>query len=269
MKVNCIIHSSQTCSPIFTATEPKERLLIIQCDTGHLYGDLIASARYRIDDQREEVYRLKKEKSIDCGLTHVIMIVNLPRYVKTRSKKNFMFVGFQGGSWISAHIDDVHVTKNTGITLNDAMSASISELFYSKPFAEPKEINPDYAVEAFCRLHPGSIIVSKEIAAGQIDQEKVTDGTNELVSNNDEIKAAGSRNDDKEGTTEEPSTSANQDHEREGKILIERTTTDEQMSLEPSLMSSVSNSLIVKQKVLKIINLYLCRFINFYHFSVL
>ena len=135
-------------SPLFSESELSRRLLILQCDSGHLYGDLIACARYRIDDEREKVYRLR-EKSKYQGVTHVLLIVHLPRHTQSRQKKNFSFVGFQGGSWVSAHIDDIHVTSRSGITLNDAMSASISQLFYNMPFEQPQEIDPVYAVETY------------------------------------------------------------------------------------------------------------------------
>ena len=126
-------------------------MLIIQCDSGHLFGDLVACARYRIDDGREKAIRLKeKTKDISSqGLVHVILIVHLPRRVWSRHRKAFSFVGFQGGSWVSAHIDDIHVTSDSGITLNDAMNASISQLFYNKKFLAPKVIVPEYASEEY------------------------------------------------------------------------------------------------------------------------
>ena len=126
-------------------------MLIIQCDSGHLFGDLVACARYRIEDGREKAIRQKeKTKNISSqGLVHVILIVHLPRRVWSRHRKAFSFVGFQGGSWVSAHIDDIHVTSDSGITLNDAMNASISQLFYNKKFLTPKVIVPEYASEEY------------------------------------------------------------------------------------------------------------------------
>ncbi len=129
-----------------------KRLLILQCDAGHLFGDLIACARYRIDDEREKAFRLR-EKNEYKGVTHVLSIVHLPRRVWSRHKKAFSFVGFQGGSWISSHIDDIHVFAESGLNLNDAMSAPIiSQLFYNGNFKCVEEIDPDYAHKAYKSL---------------------------------------------------------------------------------------------------------------------
>ncbi len=137
-------------SPVFSESNITKRLLVIQSDSGHIYGDLIACARYRIDDEREKFFRLK-EKSKELGITHVLLIIHLPRHVR-KNTKTVSFVGFQGGSWTSSHIDDIHMTSESGITLNDAMSASISQLFYNKNFIPPKEIDPPSVVESYMLL---------------------------------------------------------------------------------------------------------------------
>ena len=117
-------------------------MLIIQCDSGHLYGDLVACARYRIDDEKEKALRKKekalREKKVVTGTTHVLFIIHLPRRGGSRGKTSFSFVGFQGGSWISAHIDDIHVQSEAALTLDDALNATISELFYNMPFLPGK-----------------------------------------------------------------------------------------------------------------------------------
>ena len=115
-------------SSVFGKKTGKDRLLIIQCDSGHLYGDLIACARYRIDDEREKV-RLSAQ-----GNTHVLFIVHLPRQGGSLDRKGASFVGFQGGSWISAHIDDIRSSSGSALTLEDALSAPISDLFYNMGF---------------------------------------------------------------------------------------------------------------------------------------
>ena len=95
-------------------------LLVIQCDSGHMNGDLIACARYRIYDERVKAL-VKKER----GVTHVLFIINLPHQVLASSR----FVGFQGDPWISAHIDDLRPTSGDTIDPLNAISATISELF--------------------------------------------------------------------------------------------------------------------------------------------
>ena len=129
-------------SPAFSNHNSGDNLLIIQCDSGHLYGDLVACARYRIDDEKEKALRKKekalREKKVVTGTTHVLFIIHLPRRGGSRGKTSFSFVGFQGGSWISAHIDDIHVQSEAALTLDDALNATISELFYNMPFLPGK-----------------------------------------------------------------------------------------------------------------------------------
>ena len=98
-------------------------LLVIQCDSGHLNGDLIACARYRIYDKKAEA-SLRHERE---GCTHVLFIIHLPRQTVGSS-----FVGFQGEPWISTHIDDLRPTTGGAITLQEVMGVSISQLFCGK-----------------------------------------------------------------------------------------------------------------------------------------
>ena len=98
-------------------------LLVIQCDSGNLNGDLIACARYRIYDQW--VNALNKNKFLNRdGVTHVLFIINLPHQVFSSS-----FVGFQGDPWISYHIDDLRPVSCDTIETSHAIAMNISELF--------------------------------------------------------------------------------------------------------------------------------------------
>ena len=103
---------------------------MIQCDSGHLNGDLIACARYRIYDKRAEA-ALRNERE---GCTHVLFIIHLPRQVTGSS-----FVGFQGEPWISTHIDDLRPTTDGTIALHKVMGLSISQLFYGSMGADKGE----------------------------------------------------------------------------------------------------------------------------------
>ena len=89
-------------------------MVIIQCDSGHSNGDLIACAKNRIYDVRSE-----KERD-----THVVFVIHLPHQAANSS-----FVGFQGDPWISVHIDDLQPTSDSTITPYEAMSMPISQLF--------------------------------------------------------------------------------------------------------------------------------------------
>lgn len=112
-------------SPLFYRDEGDDYdcLIVIQCDSGHINGDLISCARYRIYDER--VKALERNKCIQRrGVTHVLFIINLPHQVLSSR-----FVGFQGDPWISAHIDDLRPTSRDTIIPLEALSARISELF--------------------------------------------------------------------------------------------------------------------------------------------
>jgi hypothetical protein len=120
---------SHKVSPAFSRNDQRDSLLIIQCDSGHVYGDLIACARYRIDDVRAKT----NLRYVD-GNTNVLFIVHLPRQFGEIEAGTSTFVGFCGGSWISAHIDDIRAPTDADLTLDEASSAPISELFYNKEF---------------------------------------------------------------------------------------------------------------------------------------
>ena len=93
---------------------------------------MIACARYRIDDERVKAsYKRGKQKK-----THVIFLIHVPRYGGAGTDGVSTFVGFQGGAWISAHIDDIRAPGEGALTLNDALSAPISELFYNMLFSD-------------------------------------------------------------------------------------------------------------------------------------
>ena len=101
-------------------------LFIVQCDSGHINGDLIACAKYCLEDIQEEfkIYKLQQpEKSTSAGLEedtctsavlqkpagksknhfHVLFTVYLP-WKHGDSKSSF--IRFWGGDWKCTHIDD-------------------------------------------------------------------------------------------------------------------------------------------------------------------
>ena len=143
-------------SPAF-AHDARDRLLIIQCDLGHLYGDLIACARYRVDDEREKANLQRRPGQ---GTTHVLFIIHLPRRGVDKDKESSSFVGFQGGAWISAYIDDIRAPTEAALTLDEALSAPISELFYNIPFISS-------------RVELQNIEISEEFNPKQNDYEEI------------------------------------------------------------------------------------------------
>ena len=154
-----------------------DKILIIQCDSGHLHANLIASARYKVIDeivicklpdhggneskgnskslgQSEAVVSKFEEKNTKClHNIHVVFIIQLPR-----KSGGTNFVGFQGGDWISVHLDDLRVQKETEVSFQnmqfeDAKNLSISKIFsctYPTPSRDLKQ--PPFKFNANKRL---------------------------------------------------------------------------------------------------------------------
>lgn len=97
--------------------------MVIQCDSGHLNSDLIACARYRICDEAIKA-RTKNKIHSQSNITHILFVIRLPQ-----QEVNSRFVGFQGDPWISVHIDDLRPMSESTIRPEEALNASISELF--------------------------------------------------------------------------------------------------------------------------------------------
>jgi hypothetical protein len=115
--------------------------LIIQCDSGHLNSDLIACAKYRIDDIWENCCT----KEFPC---YVVFTVLIPREHNKSS-----FGSFLGGDWTCVHVDDFY-PENDYSPISLALSNTpLSTLFYD----ETSEINnnivsPDSISFNHCRF---------------------------------------------------------------------------------------------------------------------
>ena len=128
------------------------KILIIQCDCGHLHSNLIACARHKVIDEilvpqsssKENKHEgnNKTKSKLSCNekskmtpneknnqysvlsTVHVVFIVQLPRKAGGTT-----FVGFQGGDWISIHLDDLRPQKENELSFQNAIQCSISEIF--------------------------------------------------------------------------------------------------------------------------------------------
>lgn len=141
------------------AKENENVLIIINCQSGHQYCDLIACARYRTNDEMVKRFEETKSKSnhrqsLDScmksqpiGATHVLFIIYLPRQTPPLS-----FVGFQGDPWLSAHIDELRET-DAEISFFDTFSLPISELFYSPLSFEQQKAQHSHSFGYHKRLH--------------------------------------------------------------------------------------------------------------------
>ena len=144
-------------------------ILIIQCDSGHLHSNLIACARHKVIDeivipwtqdnsiakttndvptqeqgQQDVEPKLENEdkRSNNVKYSHVVHIVFVVQLPRKSGGTNF--VGFQGGNWISVHLDDLRSQKENEISFQNAIELSISEIFsntYQQAPSEPLEQN--------------------------------------------------------------------------------------------------------------------------------
>ena len=130
-------------------------LLVIQCQSGHLCGDLIACARYRVGDERvkaiqqthADVQHMFKSPGLQIsvrstGCTHVLFIIYLPRQTPSLS-----FVGFQGDPWKSLHIDELRQADD------EIVSADIFEQPISKLFYHPQEGDIPHLLDRGVQYH--------------------------------------------------------------------------------------------------------------------
>lgn len=152
---------------MFTAKTEHKRLLIIQCAKGHEHTDLIACARYRVMDERKSDKRQ--------GDTHVVFIVQLPRFSGGTS-----FAAFQGGQWISAHIDDLHVSEGINTVLQVAFNNPL-HLFFKSLIEDPNsppEFNPCLHIRDVIHLAVAGLVFSDQTT---VRMERVTDAILSLV----------------------------------------------------------------------------------------
>ncbi len=89
-------------------------------------SDLIACARYRVCDEAIRA-NAKNNPNPNHDITHILFVIRLPQQeIKSQ------FVGFQGDPWISVHIDDLRSTSEVTVIPEQALNASISELFIGR-----------------------------------------------------------------------------------------------------------------------------------------
>ena len=103
----------------------------------------------------------------------MLFIVNLPRKEIDTSKSGSKMVGFQGGAWISAHIDDIRQPPNGKLVIGKACSATINELFYNMDFVSSarltSNVNIQVTVDEKERVTPVDLEV--EIADEEIKED--------------------------------------------------------------------------------------------------
>ncbi|XP_022803330.1 E3 ubiquitin-protein ligase rnf213-alpha-like isoform X2 [Stylophora pistillata] len=98
-------------------------ILVVQCDSGDENFNLIAGARHILLEERTNAPEILNLPSVEA--VHIVLIAQLPRIVG--GCRNF--VAFQGGKWMSAHIDELRLPGRHTPSIGQLIDRPISELF--------------------------------------------------------------------------------------------------------------------------------------------
>ena len=103
----------------------------MQCDAGDVNRNLIPCARHLLVEQRTTAEEDFKENvgNDPSSFVHAVMIIQLPRLVGGCEA----FAGFQGGSWLSVHIDELRPPTGHIPAIQFMVDRSMSELFDVAP----------------------------------------------------------------------------------------------------------------------------------------
>ena len=103
----------------------------MQCDAGDVNRNLIPCARHLLVEQRTTAEENFKENvgHEPSSFVHVVMIIQLTRLVGGCEA----FAGFQGGRWLSVHIDELRPPTGHIPAIQFMVDRSVSELFDVAP----------------------------------------------------------------------------------------------------------------------------------------
>ena len=86
--------------------------------------DMQSSVQEKMFKNNEEAESKSDSNESRKSRVHVVFIVQLPRKAGGTN-----FVGFQGGDWLSVHLDDLRPLKENELSFQSAIQCSISEIF--------------------------------------------------------------------------------------------------------------------------------------------
>ncbi|GLD49345.1 E3 ubiquitin-protein ligase rnf213-alpha-like protein, partial [Lates japonicus] len=117
-----------------TSTGPCSKILIIQCDFDEAShsANLIASAKYSSINEINKVTQDSMGSKV-----FVYFITRLPRMEGGTS-----YVGFHGGPWRSAHIDDLRRSKDIVSDIKTLQNMTISQMFETR-MSQPEAMEVD------------------------------------------------------------------------------------------------------------------------------
>ena len=114
---------------------------MVQCDAGDLNSKLIACARHLLVEQRTTAEQDFQESvgHASSSFVHIVLIIQLPRLVGGCPT----FAGFQGGRWMSVHIDELRPPTGQIPAIQFMVDQSISHLFDVAPTVTEADIDMD------------------------------------------------------------------------------------------------------------------------------
>ena len=135
------------CRDFFLELGGAEGLLLVQCDDGEANFNLIACCRYLVEDNRRRTIQDIIQTFVKP--IHIIFIIQLPKIAGGCQH----FVGFQGGKWRSAHIDELLESNDQLPQIEQLINRSVSDLFKPESPAssddlEDMEVDLDTSPEA-------------------------------------------------------------------------------------------------------------------------
>ena len=154
--------SHVNCREEYKKLDKGDVLFIVQCDSGHVSGDLIACAKYCLEDIQKEFKIYKPEQSDKSTSAsqeedmctsaepaeksknhfHVLFTVYLPR--KHGDSKS-SFIRFWGGDWKCTHIDDFfskHPFSPVLALARGEEQLTLSEFFHTIYIEKPSPDTP-------------------------------------------------------------------------------------------------------------------------------
>lgn len=137
-----------------------KNVLIIQCECGHFYQDLITCARFTIIDEYSKYITPasgENSKSLSLQPFHIILIIQIPKIA------GGCLSGFQTSKWYCYHIDDIQDNLFVGNIFN-YKDKSLGELFH--------EANSD---SNFAQMFVSMLKSVIYVACSKVTDEKVND----------------------------------------------------------------------------------------------
>ncbi|XP_065844224.1 E3 ubiquitin-protein ligase rnf213-alpha-like isoform X2 [Oscarella lobularis] len=134
----------QFCSRVeefYSQSGDEDSLLVVVCESGDESGELVAYARYLVEEKRAEVFQKRGENGIFMASRHAVFLVHLSRTTGGH------FERFQGGDWTEVHVDDLKPADDAKLlSIPSLVDRKISSLFGKTQTTADKRFSRDSPV---------------------------------------------------------------------------------------------------------------------------